>query len=281
MPEITTGTSGQVLTDAIRQALTEALSKVLSSTWDVRVGSDDAASADAAELFCFGLSPSGGLQGKAAFQLRGNDALFLAHKLTGEKADPAAQLNDQRKQAIQEFLGQVAELAASALKPLTGEVALEVKPIDAPAWAGATVVLTASESADRFSLLLRLSTEMMTPIATSQVATVPQTAVPVLPSHESTQSMPENLDLLLGIDLHLTLRFGERTLTLRDILDLSSGSVIELDRRVQEPADLLLGDKLIARGEVVIVDGNYGLRVTEVSDPQHTAARGFLNSALR
>jgi len=57
-------------------------------------------------------------------------------------------------------------------------------------------------------------------------------------------------------------------LTLREIMELSSGSIIELDRQVQEPADLLLGDRLIARGEVVIVDGNYGLRITEVSDPQ-------------
>jgi flagellar motor switch protein FliN/FliY len=55
---------------------------------------------------------------------------------------------------------------------------------------------------------------------------------------------------------------------LREILDLNAGSVIELDRDVQEPADLLLGDKIIARGQVVIVDGNYGIRITEVVDAQ-------------
>ena len=49
--------------------------------------------------------------------------------------------------------------------------------------------------------------------------------------------------------------------------------------RVQEPADLLLGDKLIARGEVVIVDSNYGLRITEVCDAQHHAAKGALSAA--
>jgi flagellar motor switch protein FliN/FliY len=51
---------------------------------------------------------------------------------------------------------------------------------------------------------------------------------------------------------------------LKDILDLCAGSVVELDQEVQEPVDLLLDGKLIARGEVVVVDGNYGLRVTEV-----------------
>jgi len=51
---------------------------------------------------------------------------------------------------------------------------------------------------------------------------------------------------------------------LRDILELGAGSVLELDREIQDPADLLLDGKLIARGEVVVVDGNFGLRVTEV-----------------
>jgi flagellar motor switch protein FliN len=60
------------------------------------------------------------------------------------------------------------------------------------------------------------------------------------------------------------LRFGGRELLLKDVLELSSGSVLELDRDVHEPVDLLLKDRVIARGEVVIVDGNYGLRVSEV-----------------
>jgi len=282
MAEILPGTSAQVFTDAIRQALTEALSKALSSTWNVQVSPDDAPpSSDPGQPLCFSVAPSGGLKGNVAFQLRASDAVFLAHKVMGETPDPAAALNDDRKQAIEKFLRQVAELAAAALKPQIGEVNFEVNNIEPPAWAGVTIVLNASDSASNFSLLLRLGTEMTTLTGTSQAATTSQSPTTVASSHETTQSIPENLDLLLGIDLNLTLRFGERTLTLREILDLSSGSVIELDRRVQEPADLLLGDKLIARGEVVIVDGNYGLRITEVSDPQHTAARGVLNSALR
>lgn len=72
------------------------------------------------------------------------------------------------------------------------------------------------------------------------------------------------LELLLDVNLALTLRFGQRDLTLREILDLSAGSVIELDRAVEEPAELLLGDKVIARGQVVTVDGNYGIRITDM-----------------
>ena len=73
------------------------------------------------------------------------------------------------------------------------------------------------------------------------------------------------LDLLMDVQLGLTLRFGSRQMLLREILDLNPGAVIELDRKVAEPVDLLLDGKLVARGEVVVINGDYGLRVTDVS----------------
>lgn len=80
-----------------------------------------------------------------------------------------------------------------------------------------------------------------------------------------------NLEMVMDVELDVTLRFGQRHLTLREVMDLTSGSVVELDRQVDEPVELLLDGKVIARGEAVVVDGNYGLRVTEV--PQPVAAR--------
>jgi len=74
-----------------------------------------------------------------------------------------------------------------------------------------------------------------------------------------------NLDLLLDVELGVTLRFGQRRLLLREILDLNPGSVLDLDRQVADPVDMLLDGRVIARGEVVVFDGNYGLRVTEVA----------------
>lgn len=77
----------------------------------------------------------------------------------------------------------------------------------------------------------------------------------------------KNLDLLLEIPLAVTLRFGERRMPLRNILDLSSGAVLELDRQADDPVDLCLDDRVIARGHVVVVDGCYGLRVTQICRP--------------
>jgi flagellar motor switch protein FliN/FliY len=72
------------------------------------------------------------------------------------------------------------------------------------------------------------------------------------------------LGRVIDVPLAVTLRFGQRQMRLREVLELSTGTLVELDRQVEEPVDLMLGERVIARGEVVIVDGNYGLRVTEI-----------------
>jgi len=76
-----------------------------------------------------------------------------------------------------------------------------------------------------------------------------------------------NFDLLLEVALDATLRFGSRALELRELLELGPGDVVELDRHLSDPVDLIVGDKIVARGEVVLVNGNFGLRVTEVAEP--------------
>ena len=98
-----------------------------------------------------------------------------------------------------------------------------------------------------------------------------------IPTGQSCRILPEgapvdesNLGLVLDVELKVLLRFGQRQLTLREVLDLKCGSVVELDRRVDEPVELLLDGRVIARGEAAIVDGNYGLRVTEIVQPATT-----------
>jgi flagellar motor switch protein FliN/FliY len=75
-------------------------------------------------------------------------------------------------------------------------------------------------------------------------------------------------DLLLEIELDATLQFGSRELMLKDVLALGLGDVLELNRHVSEPVDLVVGDRIVARGEVVIVAGNFALLVTSVAEPQ-------------
>jgi flagellar motor switch protein FliN/FliY len=84
------------------------------------------------------------------------------------------------------------------------------------------------------------------------------------PPRPSAERSGTQLETLMEVELAVTLRFGGRRMLLRDILDLCAGAVVELDRQIQEPVDLLLDGKLVARGDVVVVDGNYGLRVTQI-----------------
>jgi flagellar motor switch protein FliN len=79
-----------------------------------------------------------------------------------------------------------------------------------------------------------------------------------------TQPPKWNMDLILDVELEVAVSFGETEMPLRDILKLGVGSVIELEKAVNDPVAILVNNKPIARGEVVVVDGNYGVRVLEV-----------------
>ncbi|MGG3956073.1 flagellar motor switch phosphatase FliY [Bhargavaea massiliensis] len=80
-----------------------------------------------------------------------------------------------------------------------------------------------------------------------------------LPEAES-----RNLDMLLDIPLQVTVELGRTKRSVQDILSLSSGSIIELDKLAGEPVDILVNNKLIAKGEVVVIDENFGVRVTSI-----------------
>ena len=76
----------------------------------------------------------------------------------------------------------------------------------------------------------------------------------------------QNLDLLLDVEIPISVEVGRAQMSLEDVLKLVPGSVIALDKKAEEPVDLRVNGKLVARGEVVLVDDVYGLRVTQIVD---------------
>jgi flagellar motor switch protein FliN/FliY len=76
-----------------------------------------------------------------------------------------------------------------------------------------------------------------------------------------------NLDLLLGVTLQVTVELGRTKMNIEEILHLGPGSVIELEKLAGEPVDVLINDKMIARGEVVVLDDRFGVRITDVLPP--------------
>src|SRR5262249_58726244 len=97
------------------------------------------------------------------------------------------------------------------------------------------------------------------------------TAVLALSAANASVSEPsssQRLEAVLDVDLPLVVRFGRATMPLRALAVLGPGSVIDMGRSPDEPVELLVGDRLIARGEVVVVSGNYGVRITELTGSQ-------------
>ena len=77
----------------------------------------------------------------------------------------------------------------------------------------------------------------------------------------------KNLDLILDIPLTVTVELGRSKMLINDLLQLGQGSVIELTKLVGEPLEVLVNDKLVARGEVVVVNDKFGVRLTDIVSP--------------
>ena len=77
-----------------------------------------------------------------------------------------------------------------------------------------------------------------------------------------------NLDVILNIPVQVSLELGRTKMDLRDLLQLGQGSVVELERMIDEPLDVLVNGTLVAHGEVVVVDNKFGIRLTDVVSPE-------------
>ncbi len=102
---------------------------------------------------------------------------------------------------------------------------------------------------------------------------VPQSSsFPSFAAPDSSPTIPRGMELILDIPLDVTVELGRVRMLIKDVLDLSSGSIVELDRVAGEPVDLLVNGRLIAKGEVVVIEDNFGIRVTEIISPADRVA---------
>jgi flagellar motor switch protein FliN/FliY len=214
------------------------------------------------------------LQGEMAILATEAGALPLAQIIMSEPPDPATPFDQGRRDAYDEFLNQVVGHVATGLKSVAGgEVEIKPSGNDAPSWADAAragIRITGEKFAP-IRLGLVLTAELVGSIWQPQETNPPgvSEANPTeAPQPAAPTAQSSNLELLLDVALDATIRFGQKQMLLRDILDLHPGVAISLDRHLEEPVELLIGGRKVARGEVVIVDGNYGLRITEIVSPQ-------------
>ncbi len=187
-------------------------------------------------------------------------------------------ISAENKEALEELLRQIAGLAATALAATAGgEVQLHLSASAAPSWSSDAVVClqTRDEAGTSITLEIQISPalaaalrplEQSTPSAPTLSPASASTAVQPSPLSSTLPAASSSYSRLMDVGLDVKLRFGTRRMLLRDVLALSAGVVVELDNALHSPVDLLLDGRLIAQGDVVIVDGKYGLRITEVAD---------------
>lgn len=108
------------------------------------------------------------------------------------------------------------------------------------------------------------SAPQVPPIRTQQPVHVQQAQFASFDSPALNQSESNNLNMLLDIPLQVTVELGRTKRSVKEILEMSSGSIIELDKLAGEPVDILVNDRHIAKGEVVVIDENFGVRITDI-----------------
>ena len=185
-----------------------------------------------------------------------------------EAAEPADARNTYLEILSQSLASLAQSLTARLGKEVVCEHGSERKPADA--------------AASRFSVMLRfkdaelaleaaLGAELVDWIEPAHDAASGEAASPqaVAEAAKPSGAVPsKTLDLLMDVNLPVSVSFGSTRIPIRDVLKLTTGSIVELNRSVSEPVDVIVNNCIVARGEVVVIEGNYGVRIHQIISRQ-------------
>jgi flagellar motor switch protein FliN len=168
----------------------------------------------------------------------------------------AAKLEEQRLREALIQLG--ASLASSLSARFKREIrAAEPAEQSVPVTVDQSVAIKFTTGDDSFDMIACASPELLEALVSDadagRNALVPVTAVAA-----------RNLDLLLDVEMPVSISFGRAQLPLKDVFKLTIGSMVELNRAISEPVEVIVNNSVIAKGEVVVVEGNFGVRITHV-----------------
>ena len=198
------------------------------------------------------LAFAGPSQGTVILGFEAGGAQTLAKLIMALEEDPT-------ETAVADTLLEICGQALSAVGQRDGFEGIrlvEAKLVAIPPMMEPTIF--ALRAGDRFSTSIA-SWAFLEPVSAEQPAAAPAGAAAF------ATAAPANLDLILDIDLPLTVRFGETEMSLHSLMRLAPGSIIDLGRSPDDPVDILVNGRLVARGEVVVVSGNYGVRIVDVN----------------
>lgn len=240
--------------EAFATSLSASVSQAAGFPWKLEVAEHSDPPARDVQPLPFRVKVEGRIGGEYFIEFYDTD-LLARFARTAEGADERSAI-DGRKLLLP-VLNTAAAQLKTALAVEYGELAFQVDDVSELACGGMFVVPLRLQSDPRAPapVFLYFDSRLLESLSPER-----QSAEVV----DKRNFHPANLRLVMDVELNVSLRFGQRQLPLREVLELTSGSVIELDKMVDEPVEMLLDGKVVARGEAVIVDGNYGLRVTEI-----------------
>jgi len=236
---------------ALIEATCEQLAGVIQALLDAP-GTAGPSSGPVNVQWAVSLAFAGPSQGTVILGFEAEGAQILAKLIMALEEDPT-------ETAVADTLLEICGQALSAVGQRDGFEGIrlvEAKLVAIPPMMEPTIF--ALKAGDRYSTSIAVWAFLEPATAETPAATAGAGA------SELATAAPANLDLILDIDLPLTVRFGETEMSLHALTRLAPGSIIDLGRSPDDPVDILVNNRLVARGEVVVVSGNYGVRIVEV-----------------
>jgi len=124
---------------------------------------------------------------------------------------------------------------------------------------------TAAPAQEAVATAMPVAAPVAEPAPAPAAPAPPAQATAAGPAGDPRQAPPRSIELLQGVEMSVTVELGRTRLLMRSLLGLRAGSVVELDRPAGSPVDILVNGTLLARGEVVVVDDELGVRITEIA----------------
>ena len=177
---------------------------------------------------------------------------------------------DTAKSTFVEILGQAFSMLARSLTERTGtewnctDGGEGPEPPDAVVWTSVHLKFADGLADTLFVAFDQPLIRSLTAAPATEVATVPNASAVPPRAKDSIVEKSRTLDLLLDVELPVSVSFGRAQLPLKDVIKLTSGSIVELNRTITEPVEVIVNNCVIARGEVVVVEGNFGVRIQQV-----------------
>lgn len=213
-------------------------------------------------------------EGPAVWMAADKDVWEALSRMTLDAAGVDDATESDLRSTWQEIIGQsmagIANgLTADMLREVTASAGKEVTVEPAGAkWTGLTITQTPAKT------------------WTARIAWSPALLAVIegRPREMRSQAGNENkvsktFDILLDVSLPVSVSFGKTALQIREVLKLNSGSIVELNRLISDPVDVVVNDCVIARGEVVVVDGNYGVRINHLASREDRLRSGMVEAS--